>query len=61
MEEEREIERLERDGERVEDRIEEARADWERKKADDGVPGAVGDVAEMDAEDAPETDYPAKG
>lgn len=58
MDEQREIERLEDRSEHVDEQIEQARADWERKKADDGVPGAVGDVTDMSGDEAPETDFP---
>lgn len=58
MDEQREIERLEDRSEHVEEQIEETRADWERKKADDRVPGAVGDVTDMAGDRAPETAFP---
>jgi hypothetical protein len=37
---EQEAEELARQSQEVQDRIEEARADWERKRADEAVPGA---------------------
>ena len=40
---ERELAELEEHSEQVGARIDEARADWEAKKADDSVPGATGD------------------
>lgn len=58
---EKQLEQLQAQSDQLQEQIDEARQDWERKKADDKVPGAVGDVTEMDADDAPETDYPAKG
>jgi chromosome segregation ATPase len=39
---ERQIDELEDETDRLGDEIEDARADWERKKADDSVPGAGG-------------------
>lgn len=50
-EHDKQAERLESEADRLEERsdelgeqIEDAREDWERKKADDGVPGAVEDA-----------------
>lgn len=58
---EQEIEQLQEESDRLEEDIEQARKDWERKKSDAAVPGAVGDVTEMDEDsETPETDYPAK-
>ena len=37
---EREADALERRGQEVKDTVEETRGDWERKRQDDGVPGA---------------------
>lgn len=39
---ERELDDMERLGETVDDDIQAAKSDWERKKADDAVPGAGG-------------------
>ena len=39
---ERELAELEERSERVGERIDEARADWRAKQADDAVPGATG-------------------
>jgi phage shock protein A len=39
---EREIDDLDDQAEQLQDEIDAAKADWERKKADDSVPGAVG-------------------
>jgi phage shock protein A len=39
---EREIDDLDEQSEQLQDEIEAAKADWERKKADDSVPGAGG-------------------
>lgn len=58
---ERDLEELEADAERVGEHIEEARDDWERKKADPAVPGAGGDPKSASGGDEPETTYPAKG
>jgi predicted nucleic acid-binding Zn-ribbon protein len=59
---------LQRDGddmeersERLEDEIDDAREDWERKKADSSVPGAAGDPEKAEAGPQPETSYPSKG
>jgi hypothetical protein len=45
--------------EKLEGEIDETRKDWERKKADSGVPGAPPDDVDG-TDDAPETDYPSK-
>jgi hypothetical protein len=51
----RALEEMEDRRDRLTDRIEETKSDWERKKADDSVPGAGADP------DAAEQDSPAKG
>ena len=43
---ERDIDRLEEQGERVDRGIDDARDDWERKEQDDSVPGAQEERAE---------------
>jgi hypothetical protein len=43
---ERELEDMEERADRLEHEIDEAREDWERKKADPQVPGAPGDQSE---------------
>jgi hypothetical protein len=48
---ERELDEMEERAERLDDEIDDAREDWERKKADSSVPGAVGDPNEPE-EDA---------
>lgn len=62
VDEQRDIERMKRDSEGVEERIDEAREDWERKKADPSVPGADGEADDggTGPGDAPEADYPTK-
>ena len=45
---ERELEKMERRAERLEDEIDEAREDWERKKADPHIPGARDDQDDED-------------
>ncbi len=40
---EREVEEMEERSEKLEDDIDEVRKDWERKKADPGIPGALKD------------------
>ena len=39
---------MEERSDRLEDEIDDAREDWERKKADSSVPGAVGDPKESE-------------
>jgi hypothetical protein len=39
---ERELGDMEHQAEKLESQIDETRSDWERKQADDGVPGATG-------------------
>ena len=47
---EREVDEMEERSERLENEIDEAREDWERKKADASVPGAAGDPEETGAD-----------
>ena len=58
---EREIEEMEERAERLEGEIDDAREDWERKKADSSVPGAAGDPDKAEEGPQPETNYPSKG
>ncbi len=59
---ERELADMQERGERVEEHIDEARKDWEQKKADSAVPGAGGDPERAEEGGRhPETAYPAKG
>lgn len=58
---ERQLEDLQAQADSLGDRVEEARSDWERKKADASVPGAEPDPESMESEDAEATAYPAKG
>jgi hypothetical protein len=54
---EREVEDMQRRSEQVGEDISDAREDWERKQADDAVPGAVGEPAEeMPPPEPDETD-----
>jgi hypothetical protein len=53
---EREAEDMERRSAQVGDEIAGAREDWERKQADDSVPGAVGRPASEDKMPPPEPD-----
>lgn len=39
----REVEDLAKSGQKVQDDIDETKTDWESKKGDESVPGAVGD------------------
>jgi hypothetical protein len=57
---ERDVEEMQERSDRLEDQIEDAREDWERKKRDSGVPGAAGDPDR--AEEGPEegATYPTK-
>jgi hypothetical protein len=58
---EHELEEMEERSERLEDDISDAREDWERKKADSGVPGAPpGDPEEAGDDSEPETTFPTK-
>ena len=45
---ERELEEMDERSERLEDDIDSAREDWERKKQDPAVPGAAGDPEQAD-------------
>ncbi len=47
---EQQADELQEHSEQVGDDIAEAREDWERKKADDGVPGAQGAPRETESE-----------
>jgi hypothetical protein len=58
---ERELEEMEERAERLEDEIGGVREDWERKKADPGVPGAAGNPKKAEQGPQPETNYPSKG
>jgi hypothetical protein len=59
---ERNLADMERRSERLGDEIENARDDWEAKKADAAVPGAAGDPDRAEEGGRhPETAYPAKG
>ena len=57
---ERDLEEMEERSQRLEEEIDDAREDWERKKADPSVPGAAGDPER--AESGPEKGarYPTK-
>ena len=59
---ERELGDMEERSERVGERIEEARKDWDAKLADPAVPGAGGDPERaQQGGEHPETAYPSKG
>ena len=60
---ERELADMQERSDRVGSHIDEARKDWEAKKADPAVPGAAGDPDRAEEGDRhhPETAYPAKG
>jgi hypothetical protein len=57
---EREIDELQEHSDKLGDRIEGAGEEWERRKADDNVPGAAGAPEEADGPE-PEAEYPNKG
>ena len=57
---ERDLEDLEHRSEQLGEDIEDARADWERKKGDDSVPGAAGKPDAAASEPGPEASYPTK-
>ncbi len=59
---ERDLADMEQRADRLGDDIQDAREDWEAKKADPGVPGAAGDPHRAEEGGRhPETAYPAKG
>ncbi len=58
---ERELDDMEQQSERLENRIEETRTDWERKKADEKVPGAGGDPQAAEGDIPPEANYTTQG
>jgi hypothetical protein len=53
---ERDLEDLQEHSERLGERIEETREEWERKQRDDSVPGAVGEPASENELPPPEPD-----
>lgn len=59
---EAEVDQLEHRSDALGEEIDEAREDWERKKADDSVPGAVenavGDASDQDEDPPPESQGP---
>ncbi|HEY7077666.1 MAG TPA: hypothetical protein VH418_19955 [Solirubrobacteraceae bacterium] len=60
---ERELEDMQEQSERLKHDIEGVRADWERKQADEHVPGATGEPEPGDEESEgppPEAEYPSK-
>jgi hypothetical protein len=58
---EREADEMEKRVERLGDETDQVSEDWERKKRDPGVPGAVGDPQKRENGPQPETNYPSKG
>jgi hypothetical protein len=56
---ERKVEDMEERSERLDEEIDAAREDWERKKQDPSVPGAAGDPEQADEDLAPEADEPS--
>lgn len=60
MDQQRQAGELEDKSEHVDDLIDEARSDWERKKGDPKVPGAGGDPEPAGGQ-GPETTFPGAG
>lgn len=58
---ERELDDMQRSGEKLDEQIADTRADWERKKSDEGIPGAGGDPAAAEGGLPPEADYAGRG
>jgi hypothetical protein len=58
---EREADDMERRSQQVGEDINAAREDWERKKADDSIPGAVGMPEKAEGGLPPEADYVSSG
>ena len=58
---EREVEEMEERSGRLGEEISEARDEWERKRADDRVPGAVGQPEQAEGGLPPEADYVSSG
>jgi hypothetical protein len=56
-----EADQLERRSEKLGDEVEQVRQDWKRKRADEGVPGAVPPEHESPADGPPEHGRPADG
>lgn len=56
---ERELDEMQERSEQLGGEIEGAEEDWERRKADDGVPGAAGEPSQADGPE-PEAEYPTK-
>jgi len=56
---ERELDEMQERADRLGDEIEDTGDEWERRKADDRVPGAAGRPSEADGPD-PEAEYPTK-
>lgn len=58
---ERELDEMQERSDKLEEKIEAVREDWERKKRDSSVPGAAGDPEQAETGPQPETNYPSKG
>ncbi|MDP9406147.1 MAG: hypothetical protein M3O86_06040 [Actinomycetota bacterium] len=58
---ERELDDMQHESEQLEGRIDETRTDWERKKADASVPGALGDPQAAEGDLPPEANYTSRG
>jgi hypothetical protein len=58
---ERELDDMQEQSEKLEGRIDDTREDWERKKADDKVPGAGGDPHAAEGGTPPEANYTTQG
>lgn len=57
---ESELDEMEERSSKLEQEIEDARDDWERKKGDPSVPGAAGDPEAAEGGTEPGTNYPSK-
>ena len=58
---ERELDAMQHESDELEGRIEETRTDWERKKADESVPGAAGDPQAAEGGLPPEANEQTSG
>ena len=58
---EREVADMQEQSAKLESRIDDTRQDWERKKADDKVPGAGGDPQAAEGDVPPEANYTSRG
>ena len=57
---ERDVEEMQERSDRLEERIENTREDWEQKKRDSSVPGAAGDPDRAEEGSEAGAEYPTK-